>query len=286
VVAPQIGDAAKVAASAKTAVVVVADPQESEATDRVGLTLPSAQDELVQAVAAANPRTVVVVEAGAAVTMPWLSNVSAVLDQWYAGQTDGGSLADVLFGAVNPSGHLPITFPASAAAVPTSTTRQFPGVNGKVHYSEGLNMGYRWWIDTDHTPLFPFGFGLSYTAFHYSAPRVSVVSRRTVRVHFSVANLGSRAGADVAQVYLGSPAAGEPSRQLAGFRRVAIASGHTARVTITLGAQQLAAFVGGHWQIPAGTYAVYAGDSSASAQLTQPVTFTISHSTQLPEDLR
>src|SRR5690348_5294011 len=131
------------AKSASVAVVVVSDDTESEATDRFSLNLPSAQDELISAVAAANPHTVVVVNAGAPVAMPWLSQVAAVVDAWYPGESNGTALASVLYGNTNPSGHLPVTFPQSLSQVPAATPQQFPGVNGKVHYSEGLNVGYR-----------------------------------------------------------------------------------------------------------------------------------------------
>jgi beta-glucosidase len=275
VLIPKIAAAARAAAQADTAVVVVSDPQESEAADRATLALPSAQNSLIDAVAAANKHTVVIIEAGAAVTMPWLSQVPAVLDQWYAGETDGTSLAAVLFGSVDPSGHLPVTFPTSLAQTPASTPAQFPGVDGKVHYTEGVNIGYRWWIDTDHQPLFPFGFGLSYTSFKYATPTVSVSTvggQPVVTVHETVTNAGHVAGADVAQVYLGLPAAsGEPARQLEGYQRVSLAPGASAQVSFTLRGLQLAAFTGGHWQIPAGTDHVYVGDSSATAQLSAPV---------------
>jgi beta-glucosidase len=275
----QIAAAATAASHATTAVVVVADDQESEAADRASLTLPSAQDQLVRAVAAANSHTVVVIEAGAAVAMPWLSKVGAVVDQWYAGESDGTSLAAVLFGAVDPSGHLPITFPASMTQTPVSTTRQFPGRHGRVHYSEGVNIGYRWWIDTHHRPLFPFGFGLSYTTFHYARPvvRVSLRGRSpVVSVREVVTNTGHRSGADVAQLYLGLPASvGEPARQLEGYQRVSLAAGHSATVSFRLRGLQLSDFAAGRWQIPAGTFRLYIGDSCAARQLVAPVTFRL-----------
>src|SRR5579859_5950540 len=143
--APVISAAVSAAQSASTAVVVVSDDTESEATDRLALNLPSAQDELIAAVAAANPHTVVVINAGAPVAMPWLSQVAAVLDAWYPGQTSGTSLASVLFGQTDPGGHLPVTFPASLSQMPTSTTAQFPGNGSQVQYSEGIDVGYRWY---------------------------------------------------------------------------------------------------------------------------------------------
>ena len=227
--APGIAKAVAAAKSAATAVVVVSDDTETEAADRFSLNLPSAQDELVSAVAAANPRTVVVINAGAPVAMPWLNRVAGVVDAWYPGQTSGTALAGVLFGKVNPSGHLPVTFPVSLSQVPAAAKDRFPGVNGKVHYSEGLDVGYRWYDAKGIQPLFPFGFGLSYTTFGYSGLTVTpakVNGVSTVRVSATVTNTGSRTGTDVAQLYLGDPAgAGEPARQLAGFQRVTLGPG-------------------------------------------------------------
>jgi beta-glucosidase len=274
-----ISAAAAAAAKADTAVVVVADPQESEAVDRTTLSLPSAQDELVSAVAAANPHTVVVVQAGAAITMPWLPDVAGVIDQWYPGQSDGDTMTRVLFGEVNPSGHLPVSFPRSDSVTPVARPRQFPGVGGTVQYSEGLNIGYRWWIDERRQPLFPFGFGLSYSPFRYGRPRVSTrltPSGPIVQLREHITNTGSRSGADVAQLYIGIPAAGEPARQLAAYRRVSLAAGASTSLTMRLRGMQLATFNAGRWQIPAGSYHLYVGDSSATGQLRPAVRFRLS----------
>ncbi|HJY70618.1 MAG TPA: glycoside hydrolase family 3 C-terminal domain-containing protein, partial [Streptosporangiaceae bacterium] len=213
--APGIAAAAAAAKSASVAVVVVSDDTQSEATDRLSLNLPSAQDELISAVAAANPHTVVVINAGAPVAMPWLPAVAGVVDAWYPGQTSGTSLASVLFGQTDPGGHLPVTFPTSLSQVPASTTAQFPGNGTTVQYSEGIDVGYRWYDAKDLTPLFPFGFGLSYTQFAFSHLTVqgpSVVDgTRDVRVAATVTNTGKRAGSEVAQLYLADPSAsGEP----------------------------------------------------------------------------
>ena len=199
--------------------VVVSDDTQSEATDRLSLNLPSAQDELISAVAAANPHTVVVINAGAPVAMPWLPAVAGVLDTWYPGQTSGTSLASVLFGQTDPGGHLPVTFPASLSQVPASTTAQFPGNGSTVQYSEGIDVGYRWYDAKGITPLFPFGFGLSYTRFafsHLSVSRPATDGTQEVRVSAMVTNIGHRAGSDVAQLYLADPA---------GHRRAAAPAG-------------------------------------------------------------
>jgi beta-glucosidase len=279
--APGISAAVSAAKSASTAVVVVSDDTESEAADRPSLSLPSAQDELIQAVAAANPNTVVVIDAGAPVAMPWLSQVAAVLDAWYPGQTSGTSLASVLFGQTDPGGHLPVTFPAGLSQVPASTTAQFPGTGSQVQYSEGIDVGYRWYDANNLTPVFPFGFGLSYTQFAFSGLQVSpatVDGTQDVQVSATVTNTGQRAGSDVAQLYLGDPSAsGEPPRQLAGFRRVSLAPGASAPVSFTITPQQESWWddSANGWNQSEGTYNVYVGDSSALAALPLRGTFTV-----------
>jgi beta-glucosidase len=279
--APGINAAVSAAKSASTAVVVVSDDTESEATDRPSLSLPSAQDELVQAVAAANPRTVVVVNAGAPVAMPWLAQAAAVLDAWYPGQTSGTSLASVLFGQTDPGGHLPVTFPASLSQVPASTTAQFPGNGSQVQYSEGIDVGYRWYDTNNVTPAFPFGFGLSYTQFTFSNLQVSpgtVDGTQDVQVTATVTNTGQRAGSDVAQLYLGDPSAsGEPPRQLAGFQRVDLAPGASAQVSFTVTPQEESWWdeSANGWTQTEGTYNVYVGDSSALSGLPLQSTFTM-----------
>ncbi len=281
-IAHDIAEATSAASRASTAVVVVGDGQESEGADRVSLSLPSNQDNLVSAVASVNPHTIVVIDAGGPVLMPWLSEVSAVLDAWYPGQTDGTSLAAVLLGKANPSGHLPITFPATAMDDPVSTPAQYPGVGTQVRYSEGIDVGYRWYDATGTTPLFPFGFGLSYTAFRYSSPTLHVSTAHgnpTVTATVRVENAGHREGADVAQLYLGQPAvAGNPPRQLEAFQRVSLAAGESRTITFTLRGRQLGYYDAGagSWLIAAGTYQIWMGDSSALAQLPARVEFHLS----------
>ncbi|HUD36988.1 MAG TPA: glycoside hydrolase family 3 C-terminal domain-containing protein [Streptosporangiaceae bacterium] len=263
--APDLSQAAAAARSAGTAVVVVCDDTETEAADRLSLSLPSAQDELIARVAAANPRTVVVIDAGAPVAMPWLGQVASVVDAWYPGESNGTALASVLFGATDPSGHLPVTFPVGLAQVPASTKAQFPGENGKVLYSEGIDVGYRWYDAKHLTPLFPFGYGLSYTRFAFSDLTVS----RT-EVTARVANVGQVAGSDVAQLYLGDPPkASEPPRQLKGFRRVTLAPGQSAIVRFPLTSHDLSYWsdAANRWVLPSGKFWVYVGDSSALANL-------------------
>ena len=229
---------------------------------------PSTADPSVRAVAAANPRTVVVLTTGSAVVMPWLNNVAAVLETWYPGQADGDALASLLFGDVNPSGKLPVTFPASLADVPAATAAQWPGGAGTVEYSEGIHVGYRSY-DTRHVPpLFPFGFGLSYTRFAFDDLRVtSPDAGAHVFVDATVTNVGSRTGADVVQLYVGDPpSTGEPPHQLRAFGRVMLNPGQQTRVRLTLDAGAFS-----HWDertrtqvAPRGRYELFVGDSSAT----------------------
>jgi beta-glucosidase len=298
--APWIAQAVTAARSAKTAVVVVSDDTESEAADRASLNLPSAQNELVSAVAAANPRTVVVIDAGAPVVMPWLSQVAAVVDAWYPGQTNGTALAAVLTGRVDPAGHLPVTFPTGLSQVPASSPSQFPGVNGQVLYSEGIDVGYRYYDAKNETPLFPFGYGLSYTHFTFShltvtpqqvqngssdpgptSCRCNGQSARQATVSATVTNTGRVAGSDVVQLYLGDPAAtGEPPRQLKGFQKVSLRPGQSTTVHFPLNGHDLSYWddTADGWVVPDGRYRVYVGDSSAVANLPLRSGFTVTQS--------
>jgi beta-glucosidase len=271
-----VAQAVAAAKSAATAVVVVSDDTESEGADRASLNLPSAQNELISAVAAANPRTVVVIDAGAPVVMPWLSQVASVVDAWYPGESNGTALAAVLFGHVDPGGHLPVTFPAGLSQVPAPTPSEFPGTNGRVLYREGVNVGYRYYDATSETPLFPFGYGLSYTSFAFSDLNVTPqqinngTSGPLVTVSARVTNTGRVAGSEVAQLYLGDPAAaGEPPRQLKGFQKVTLRPGESTTVHFALSGHDLSYWddAANGWAVAAGSYQVYVGDSSALAGL-------------------
>jgi beta-glucosidase len=283
-----MAQAVAAAKSAATAVVVVSDDTESEAADRASLNLPSAQNELISAVAAANPHTVVVIDAGAPVVMPWLSQVASVVDAWYPGESNGTALAAVLFGDVDPGGHLPVTFPAGLSQVPAPTPSEFPGTNGRVLYREGVNVGYRYYDATSETPLFPFCYGLSYTSFAFSDLNVTPqqvtngTSGPLVTVSARVTNTGRVAGSDVAQLYLGDPAAaGEPPRQLKGFQKVTLGPGESATVHFTLGGHDLSYWddAANGWVLADGRYQVYAGDSSALANLPLQGGFTVESGT-------
>lgn len=268
--------AAAVAGRADVAVVVVGQV-DSEGEDRTDLSLPDGQDALVAAVAAANPNTVVVVHAGAPVTMPWLNDVRAVVLGWYPGGEDGTATAAVLFGDAEPGGRLPITFPRSVADLPTSTPEQFPGVDGEETYREKLEVGYRHYLANDIEPLFPFGFGMSYTTFSIKGLAVSGPSSsdQAVTARVKVTNTGKRTGSTVVQLYVTYPdAIGEPSRQLRGFKRVELASGKSTTVDVELGDRSFAYWdtARSGWRTAAGTYRVEVGTSSVDVPLHADVT--------------
>jgi beta-glucosidase len=271
--------------------IIFADYTESEGSDLTSIDLGTADDSLISAVAAANPRTIVVLNTGSAVTMPWANSVPGIVEQWYPGQVDGTAAAAILFGTVNPSGHLPVTFPSSLSQVPASTAAEFPGANGQVQYNEGIDVGYRWYQSQDQTPAFPFGFGLSYTTFSYSNLSITGFnSAGTATVTATVKNTGSVAGADVAQLYIGDPSStGEPPWQLKSFDRVSLNPGASTTVTFSVPVHDLTYWAGpgatsyptawsgsdpdgGGWTAPAGTYAIGVGDSSASLPLTGTLT--------------
>ena len=265
-------------AKASSVAVVFANNFESEGSDLSSIDLPGDQNLLISAVAAANPNTIVVLNTGSAVTMPWLGSVAGVLENWYPGQEDGNAIAALLFGDVNPSGKLPVTFPKSLADVPAATTAQWPGTGGSVQYSEGVDVGYRWYQAKGVTPLFPFGFGLSYTSFGYSNLHVGALDAHgRASVTATVTNTGSRAGSDVAQLYVGDPAStGEPPAQLKGFQRVTLQPGASTTVTFPVSLHDLAFWneSTNGWTTATGTYQIQVGDTSTSPQLSGSLAVT------------
>lgn len=267
--------AAALASAADVAVVVVNDV-ETEGADRADIGLPDDQDALVDAVAAANPHTVVVLDTGSAVTMPWLDSVPSVLQAWYPGEEGGTALAAILFGDVDPSGKLPVTFPTDAAQSPTAGPPRYPAEHGRYLYSEGLDVGYRGYDAAGSTPLFPFGYGLSYTTFAYSGLSVGTfASDGSVDVRATVTNTGTRPGTDVAQLYLGCPpAAGEPPRSLKTFERVTLGAGASRQLTFHLSRGDFQTWdVRAHaWGVGPGDYTVWVGDSSRDLPLHANVT--------------
>jgi beta-glucosidase len=282
-----LADAVAAAAASNVAVVFVGDGN-SEGTDRS--TLAASQrvctlvactpeagptpDQLVSAVAAVNPHTVVVLQTGEPVSMPWLGKVAGVLEMWFPGEQDGNAAAALLFGDVDPSGKLPYTFPKSMADSPIRSASQWPGVkdqSGVPHsrYTERLLVGYRWYDAKHIRPLFPFGFGLSYTTFRMSGLQVSPSSSGAT-VQVAVTNTGDRAGAEVVQAYVSDPpAAHEPPKQLKGYAKLFLLPGETRVVTLTLDTRAFSYWATSthRWQVARGCYVVRVGDSSAHLPL-------------------
>jgi beta-glucosidase len=256
-----ITDAVEQAKRAEVAIVFAVEWR-TEGYDQPDLSLPERQDELIAAVAAANPNTIVVLETGGPVKMPWLGKTAAVVEAWYPGARGGPAIASVLFGETNPSGRLPVTFPASEDQLPRPkldgsdwiepyTADNIPPDGEKLHANyniEGSDVGYRWFARKALKPLFPFGFGLSYTSFSTGG---LTLNGRTAT--FTVKNTGDRAGADIAQLYL-VHRAGEKIRRLVGFQRTSLQPGDSRQLTVTIDPRLLADWKNGGWSMPAGEY--------------------------------
>lgn len=273
--------AAALAAGTADVALVFAEKFSTEAMDQSNLALDGAQDALIDTVASANPNTIVILETGNAVAMPWLAKVPAVIAAWYSGQRGGEAIARVLAGAVNPSGHLPVTFPANPAQLPnpvlpgsdlpppTKEDRATYGVNTNappftIRYPEGSDVGYRWFDRTDATPLFAFGHGLSYTSFAYSALKAK--GGRTVTVRFRVTNTGTRAGADVAQVYAAPEGM---TMRLIGWDKPMLQPGESRTVSITADPRLLGRFDARlqRWIVAPGPVRIMVARSASDAAL-------------------
>jgi len=258
----------------------------AEGMDLPNLSLPDNQDALIEQVAAANPNTIVVLETGNPVSMPWADHVSAILEAWFAGSSGHKALANILFGDVNPSGKLPITFPRSEADLPhTTIVKPPPGTEpppGPDHwkrvleglpafqtsYDEGLKVGYKWYDAEKKPVLFPFGFGLSYTEYAYSD--LKVTNGEHVRVTFTVRNTGNRGGAEIAEVYASlPPATAEPPKRLIGWSRVQLGPGESKEVSVEIEPLFLSVFDSAQhaWQQTPGEYKFMVGGSSDSLPL-------------------
>ena len=265
----EIAEAARLAGEAETALVFVGRNGEwdTEGSDLEDIRLPGRQDELVAAVAAANPRTVVVLQTGGPVEMPWLDDVAGVLQAWYPGQEAGNAIADVLFGEAEPGGRLPQTFPARWQDNPTwsQDPEVYPGLDGRVRYEEGVFIGYRHYTRHGIAPLFPFGYGLSYTSFALTGFSAEAEgSGAAARV--TVTNTGDRAGSTVVQLYVGAPEASvpRPARELRAFAKVALEPGESRALSFALGPRAFAYFdtAARIWRVEAGRFTLEAGFSA------------------------
>ncbi|EJL29290.1 beta-glucosidase [Novosphingobium sp. AP12] len=280
--------------------IVFAWQWQTEAQDTETIRLPDNQDAMIDAVASANRKTIVVLETGGPVEMPWLAKVPALVEAWYPGQRGGEAIANVLLGDVNPSGRLPITFPVSASQAPRSMPAGLPelraadarraagdtgnyGMTGgvapfSVDYPEGAEIGYRWYAKTGRKPLFPFGYGLTYTRFAYA--NLKVQDGPALTVSFDVTNTGARTGADAPQLYVeAKSSAGVAAYRLAGFDKLTLSPGETRRVSMTVDPRVIARFdeAARKWHLDGGTYALtvghFAGDSALRGTATlQPQT--------------
>ena len=280
-------DLAAAAAAAKKAdaAIVFVLQHTHEADDLETLSLPNGQDELVRSVAAANPHTIVVIESGNPVLMPWAGNVNGIVEAWYPGVRGGEALASLLFGKTNFSGKLAITFPASDSDLPHASIAAPPGkkpgpIDGIMNFQppfpashdEDLKVGYKWYDAEQKKPAYPFGFGLSYTSFLYSD--LKATGGEALQASFTVRNTGSCAGQEVAQLYLSLPAAaGEPPKRLIGWEKIELQPGESKTVTLRIDPLYLSIFntATDHWTIAPGEYKIMAGPSSASLPLTTTV---------------
>lgn len=292
-------DLAAAASAAKAAdiAIVFGYQPESEGMDLKSLDLSEDQNKLIEAVADANPKTIVVLETGSPATMPWIDKVAGVVEAWYPGIRGAEALANVLTGAINPSGKLAITFPKSDADLPHPTLvlppaasqprRPAPGADissfmammakglppFEISYDEKLEVGYKWYDAEKKPVLFPFGFGLSYTTYAYSG--LNVKGSKDTEVSFTIRNTGKRAGTEIAEVYASLPdAAGEPPKRLIGWTRVELAPGESKQVSISVPRQRLTVYdeASDDWKLVPGKYTVMAGGSSLDLPLRQELT--------------
>ena len=275
----EISEAVALAKQCDTVILCVGRNGEwdTEGADLPHIRLPGMQDALISAVAKANPNAIVVLQTGGAVEMPWLDEVAAVFQAWYPGQEAGNAIADVLFGKAEPGGRLAQTFPAKWSDNPAHSQdpEVYPGHNGKVRYEEGLFTGHRHYDKTGIQPLFPIGFGLSYTTFAWSDLRVSM-DGDTVTAELDVTNTGPRAGSEVVQVYVEdpSPILPRPRRELKAFEKLHLAPGETKTAKMTLGPRDFACFDADArgWVARAGGFVLQAGASAADIKSSAPVT--------------
>jgi beta-glucosidase len=277
--------AAAIAKSADVAI-VFAYQWESEGLDLPNLSLPVHQDDLIAQVAAANPYTIVVLETGGPVTMPWVKAPAAILEVWYAGSDGANALGNILFGTVNPSGKLPNTFPMSESDLPHPTLIKAPPASVEfsepvsplqraeglppftVDYNEGIEVGYKWYDAEKKPVLFPFGYGLSYSTFRYSG--LTVASGKTIKVTFALANTGVRAGTETAEVYASLPAsAREPPKRLIGWSKVKLNPGEKRTVTVEIDRKYLSIYdvEKDGWLLVPGDYTILVGGSSQDLPL-------------------
>ena len=244
-----------------------ASHQDCEDSDRFGLGLPYGQDAVIEALAKVNPRLAVVIVSGNAVAMPWVDNVNAIVEAWYCGSQSGVALADIIFGDVNPSGKLPITFPVRLEDNGAHALGAYDPTSTEAHYSEGIFVGYRWAQKKDIKPLFAFGHGLSYTTFSYSEAEISrttMSENGNVTVSVNVTNTGDREGKEIVQLYIGDDECSveRPVMELKAFRKVSIKPGETVKVSFPVNADMLKFYGNDGWTLEKGSFTAYVGAAS------------------------
>ena len=241
--------------------------QDCEDSDRFGLGLPYGQDAVIEALAKVNPRLAVVIVSGNAVAMPWVDNVNAIVEAWYCGSQSGTALADIIFGDVNPSGKLPVTFPVRLEDNGAHALGAYDPASTEAHYSEGIFVGYRWAQKKDIKPLFAFGHGLSYTTFSYSEAEISrttMSENGKVTVSVNVTNTGEREGKEIVQLYIGDDECSveRPVMELKAFRKVSIKPGETVKVSFPVNADMLKFYGTDGWTLEKGSFTAYVGAAS------------------------
>ena len=241
--------------------------QDCEDSDRFGLGLPYGQDAVIEALAKVNPRLAVVIVSGNAVAMPWVDNVNAIVEAWYCGSQSGTALADIIFGDVNPSGKLPVTFPVRLEDNGAHALGAYDPASTEAHYSEGIFVGYRWAQKKDIKPLFAFGHGLSYTTFSYSEAEISrttMSENGKVTVSVNVTNTGDREGKEIVQLYIGDDECSveRPVMELKAFRKVSIKPGETVRVSFPVNADMPKFYGNDGWTLEKGSFTAYVGAAS------------------------
>ena len=269
---PLLETALETAKTADVAVVFVTDLR-TEGGDVSSLSLPGDQDNLIARVAAVNAKTIVVLDTGGPVLMPWLKSVAGVFEAWYPGQANGDAIAALLFGDSNPSARLPVSFPAREQQTPAADPQRWPGVDDVANYSEGLDVGYRWYDSKNQAPLFPFGFGLSYTSFTLTEPK-SECDETQCTITVTVTNVGSREGSETVQLYLAYPeSAGEPPRQLKAFETLTLKAGISGTVALRLKKDSARVWDAEQhgWRFAPGAYSAFIGTSSRDTPLQLPL---------------
>jgi beta-glucosidase len=271
----------KVAQAADISVIFVNDEHTEGLDSNLALQLPGDQDDLIFQIARHSQRTVVVLSTNSAILMPWIDEVDAVVEMFYPGQQVGSAIARLLFGEVNFSGKLPVTFPKTFADTPTAAEERFPGVGLQANYSEGLFVGYRWFDEKKIEPLFPFGHGLSYTSFEIGAISVHIShmmqDSTVVNVSVMVQNTGHVYGQEVVQLYVQFPdKCAEPPRLLKGYKKTSLHPGETSTLNFVLSRAELSVWstADGDWAFIPGEYVLFVGNSSRDLPLNKTITLS------------